>query len=211
MPVKFRPYKLFLLSCITNKGKKPKILTLVLTKYIDNISYNRIFNFLYESHGFKPKIVHSGFEQAIEKALNENKNINNGLIHSRCFFHFSKMIRSKLEKNVICTKKLNKLSYEIISNIEQLCFIQLNKIKEFLKIILEKLSNLEKIKKFIKYLKEYLFEINPHIYNYTELFNYFKTNNSNLYLEKIYTTNNICESINKNYLIIYRKKQLIIL
>ena len=100
------------------------------------------------------------------------------------------MIRTKLEKTGICTKKLNKLSYEIISNIQVLCFIQLNKIKEFQKIILEKFSNIEKIKKFIKYLKEYLFEINPHIYNYTELINYFKTNNSYLYLEKIYTTNN---------------------
>ena len=96
IPRNFYPYKLLVIAGITQKEKKPKILTFILTKYLDHISYNRIWNYLYENHNFQPNIIHSDFEQAIAKSLNNNKNINNNLIHIRCFFHYSKMIRTKL-------------------------------------------------------------------------------------------------------------------
>ncbi len=50
--------------------------------------------------------------------------------------------------------------------------------------------------KFIKYLKNFIFKLDPSIYNYSKLIEYFQKDNSNKYLEMLYTTNNICESMN---------------
>ena len=50
---------------------------------------------------------------------------------------------------------------------------------------------------FIKYLKNYLFKLSPKIYNYSDLIEHFqKDESNNIFLEKLYTTNNICESLN---------------
>ena len=49
---------------------------------------------------------------------------------------------------------MNKLSIEIITNIELLCFINLENIKEFQNIIIKKLEVYEKITGFINYLKK---------------------------------------------------------
>lgn len=61
---------------------------------------------------------------------------------------------------------------------------------------MEKLKNETKIKSFYNYLKKYLFKLNPKIYNYVELLKYLEKDNYNLFLNKLYTTKNICESIN---------------
>ena len=79
-------------------------------------------------------------------------------------------------------KKLNRYNVEIISNIELLCFINMEKIKEFQKIILEHLKSDMNMTKFIRYLTNYLFKLNPQIYNYSELINYFKSKDNMLYL-----------------------------
>ena len=49
--------------------------------------------------------------------------------------------------------------------------------------------------------------MNPVIYNYTNIINHFKTNNGNKFLDKLYTTNNICESINSKFDYYLPKKQ----
>ena len=118
------------------------------------------------------------------------------ILYIVCFFHFSKMIRGKLQQIGQCKKKLNRYNVEIISNIELLCFINMEKIKEFQKIILEHLKSDKNMTKFIRFLTNYLFKLNPQIYNYSELINYFKSKDNMLYLENLYTSNNICESIN---------------
>ena len=117
------------------------------------------------------------------------------VIHSRCFFHFSQMIRNKLKKIFNKNKKLNRLSIEIIRNLELLCFIKINKIKLFKNIIIKKLDDIGGLNKFKKYLKNYIFKLDTHIYNYNKLIEY-AINNNNKNFEKFYTTNNICESIN---------------
>ena len=50
-------------------------------------------------------------------------------------------------------------------------------------------------------MKEYLFEINPQIFNYEELLNNFKTNNTKKDLENIF---------NKQYIWIYKSKIILI-
>ena len=197
-PLKFRPYKLLVIAGITEEDnvKVTKILSFVMIKYLDNVCYDRIFNYLYENFSFKPKIIHTDYEKALQLAISNNKYFKNDIIHSRCFFHFSKMIRGKLQQIGQCKKKLNRYNVEIISNIELLCFINMEKIKEFQKVILEHLKGDKNMTKFIRYLTNYLFKLNPQIYNYSELINYFKSKDNMLYLQNLYTSNNICESIN---------------
>ena len=196
IPRNFYPYKLLVMSGFTKNEKQPIILTFVLLKYLDNISYERIFNFLIENYELNPCIIHTDFEKSLQKAISNIKIFNNKIIHSRCFFHFSKMIRGKLSQIGVCKKKLNKFNVELITNIELLCFLSLDKIKPFQKIIIDKLKDNKNLYKFLSYLKKYLFKLNPIIYNYNNIIEYYKKENGNKFLDYLYTTNNICESIN---------------
>ena len=49
IPSNFRTYKLFIISGITKSDKKPKIFSMILTKYTDNHSYGEIFDYLCEN------------------------------------------------------------------------------------------------------------------------------------------------------------------
>ena len=169
---------------------------MILTKYTDNIAYSNKFNYLNINNGLKPKIIHTDFENSLTLAIKENKNIGNNLIHTRCFFHYSQMIKKNLSKTGLCKKKNHHLSVEIISNLELLCFLDLNKIKEFQKIIINKLEPYTNLKSFVNYLKSYLFKLSPKVYNYFEIIEHFKNDNNNKFIDKLYTTNNICESLN---------------
>ena len=91
---------------------------------------------------------------------------------------------------------MNTISIEIISNIELLCFLNEENIEEFQKIIINKLKSFPKLNSFVKYLKNYLFKLSPTIYNYSKIIEHFKNNDINHFLDKLYTTNNICESLN---------------
>ena len=104
IPSRFRPYKLFVICGISIEDKIPKIFSMVLTKYTDNISYSNIFDYLFINYNFKPKIIHIDFESSLSQAINENENINKELIHTRCFFHFSNMIKKKLSKTRLIKK-----------------------------------------------------------------------------------------------------------
>ena len=157
---------------------------------------NNEIRYINDNYNFKPSIIHSDFEKAISNALEQCKDIFPNLIHSRCFFHFSKMIRSKLASEGLSKKKFNKLGLEFLRNIEMLCFIKLDKIEEFKKIILNKMNEYNGYAKFKNYIKKYLFKINPKIYNYGELIEYFKNINNDNFLYKFHSTNNICECIN---------------
>lgn len=63
--------------------------------------------------------------------------------------------------------------FEILCNIEILCFFNLDKINAFQKIILNRLKEYEELQKFINHLKKYLFNLNLVIYNYTKYFKSF--------------------------------------
>ena len=78
-PPKFRSYKLFVLSSIKKLKKSliyPYILALILINYLDNISYERIFKYLYENYEFRPKTIHSDFEKGIHTFIENYKNFD---------------------------------------------------------------------------------------------------------------------------------------
>ena len=182
---------------------------MILTRYIDNITYSKIFDYLNVNYGFQPKIIHSDFEKAITLAIKNNKLLGNGLIHTRCFFHYSWMVKKNLSKTGIFKKKINPLSAEIITNIQLLCFFNIDKIKDFQKLIIIKLQTYNKnLYGFVKYLKKYLFKLSPKIYNYSEIIEHFKRdNNKNKFLDILYITNNICEPLNSKISYYFPKKQ----
>ena len=193
IPRKYRPYKLMTMATLDYKKNKTYLICFVLLKFLDQISYCKIFQYLHENFDFNPCIIHTDFENSLAIAIRESKFFNNEIIHVRCFFHFIKAIREKLHKLGLYNKKLNKETFTIIKNIELICFLDIDKVDKFKSFIIETINTKPKYKKFINYLNNYWFKKNNRIYNYSEFFSKYK--NDNLALNKIYLTNNIVESI----------------
>ena len=102
-----------------------------------------------------------------------------------------------MNKSGLFKRKLTKYSLEIIRNIEIICFLNKQSIKKQQELIIEKLKNNDKLIEFVKYLKKYLFKIDYSLYNYEDyLKNYDLKTDSNKYLERIFLTNNVNESLN---------------
>ena len=107
------------------------------------------------------------------------------------------MVRKQLVKTGLIKSKLNKYSIEILRNIEILCFIKKTSIKKLHDIILNKIKTNTKLKPFCSYLTNYLFKLDYKTYNYEDYLKYFDDNNdNNKYMDKIYFTNNVIESLN---------------
>ena len=85
------------------------------------------------------------------------------------------------------------INYEIIKNIEIICFIEEDKIEGYKKFLIEKLNSLKINNKFIKYLKGYWLKKDYNDYNYSKFINLYK--NNNIALAKFYITNNVIESL----------------
>ena len=70
-------------------------------------------------------------------------------------------------------------------------------IKKQQDLIIDKLKDCNKLKSFVNYLKKYLFKLDYTLYiyeDYMKNINY--ENDSNKYLDRIYFTNNVIESLN---------------
>ena len=72
IPKHFHPYKLLILSGIDD-NKFSNIIIFILIKYLDNIAYERIFDYLYINFNFNPTIIHTDFEKSIALAIKNNK------------------------------------------------------------------------------------------------------------------------------------------
>ena len=122
------------INSLSKKENKIICVCMVLLDYLDHITYERCLKFLVLNYDFAPAIIHTDFEKSMSLAI--KKVFGSKILHSRCFFHFSQMIRAKLQKIGYSEKKLNKNNSELIRNIEMLCFIRPEKIKNFQKIII---------------------------------------------------------------------------
>ena len=99
MPKNFRHYKLLVIAGLPNNYDKPTLIIIILLKYQDNECYNKIFNYLVENFNFLPEIIHTDFEKSFYLVINNNKYFKDKIIHSKCIFHFSQMIKKKLSNN----------------------------------------------------------------------------------------------------------------
>ena len=122
--------------------------------------------------------------------------MKNNTINMKCLFHFSQMLIRKLSNLGFKKKKLNKQLIEIVRNIQILVFLKKEKKQDFEKIILNEINKFDDISKFRKYLQKYIFKIINEGYNFEKLINEYYEKNNKKSLEKLYFTNNICESIN---------------
>ena len=178
------------------KTKTPQLICFVLLKYLDSISYEKIFNYLHLNFNFKPNIIHTDYEKALKETINKNIYFKDNIIHSKCFFHLSQMIMKKLKPTKLCNKKLNKKAIEILRNLEILCFIKKSQIKINIR---KKIESDNKLKPFLNYLNNFLFKLDDNQFNYEDLINYHNRENKiydNIKLSKLYFTNNIIESLN---------------
>ena len=165
--------------------------------------------YLYENFQFLPKLFMTDFEGAMISAIKTNSYTKDNTIHLKCLFHYSQMIARRLKSAGFFKKKLNKKAVEIIRNLELLVFLDKKNIIDFESIIIKEISKIKNSSKFINYLKTYIFKIINNGYNYSKIINeYLEGNNHSI--EKLYLTNNICESINAklNYYL-PRKAQII--
>ena len=195
IPKKYRPYKLMTIASINYLENKTVLICFILLKFLDKISYYKIFQYLHENLSFNPTIIHTDYEGSLASAIKEAraKFFTNEIIHIRCIFHFMQAVRAKCNKLGLCKKKLNKELYVVLKNIELICLIDSDNIKKYKDFLLENLNKKEKYKSLSRYLKNYWFKKPNNIYNFSEFFKKFKGNKK--YLDKIYLTNNIVESI----------------
>ena len=81
-----------------NYKEKNKYLVCFFWKYLDKISYYKIFQYLYDNFHFDPVIIHSDYENSLALVIKEAKYFSNEIIHIRCLFHFMQAIRDKCRK-----------------------------------------------------------------------------------------------------------------
>ena len=145
MPKKYTNYKLMTITCINKKTNSTKICCFIAFKYQDVESYIRIFEYLKNNFNFSPKIVHIDYEHSLRLSLlNQFQKENKPLILF-CFFHFIKSIKERLKKIHFFKSKMNKESLEILKNIEIICFLNKDRVKDYQSYLINRLKSFENI------------------------------------------------------------------
>ena len=135
-----------IIATIDYKEKKTLLIGFILIKFLDSISYYRVFKYLYENYGFNPLVIHTDYEISLAKAIKHCEFFSKDLIHLRCMFHFVQAIRKKCQQIGLAKKKLSKNVYELISNIELICLINYDRVTEYQKFLI---NNLQEKKEYI--------------------------------------------------------------
>jgi len=61
-----------------------------MLRHLDNVCYERIFNYLHENFNFAPKIIHTDYEKALQLATSNNKYFKIMSYTVGIFFFFQK-------------------------------------------------------------------------------------------------------------------------
>ena len=123
VPKIYRPSKAITIATIDKENDKTILICFAFIKFMDHITYKKVFQYLHENYGFQPKIIHIDYENAFAIPIKESEIFLGEIIHIRCLFHLIKSIRDKIRKLGLSSKKINKEIFEIIKNFEILCFI----------------------------------------------------------------------------------------
>ena len=104
---------------------------------------------------------------------------------------------------------MNKESLEILKNIEIICFLNKDKVKDYQNYLLNKLKSFENIQGLITLLTNFWFKKPIEMYNYSKLL--YNEDNSlileNKYLDRFYFTNNVAESIHHKLNLCLQKRK----
>ena len=80
---------------------------------------------------FNPKVVHIYFSKALRSALLTENLFKSKPIIIHCIFHIVQNVVKNMKKNGLIKNKINKHSFEIIKNVEILCFLPKNYIESY--------------------------------------------------------------------------------
>ena len=82
VPKNLRPYKLLVLVGLPKTLTFPIILRFILINFLDTIAHEKLFNYLNDNFNFKPSIIHTDFEKALQTSIKNNK-ITKDAIHTK--------------------------------------------------------------------------------------------------------------------------------
>lgn len=164
IPKSWRPYKLFTIATIDFKENKTILIGFILFKNMDSETYLRILKMLNDNFSFNPKVIHTDYESALDKAIKESSFFKNKPINLKCFFHFVKAVRNKIMTIEHNKKGLKKEGINILNNIEIICFIDLSKMDEYKNFLINEIKKYNKYDSLIKYLKSFWFKKNTFIF-----------------------------------------------
>ena len=137
IPRVFKPYKLMTIYSVNNENNNIILACLLCIKYTDSESLKKIFSVLNINYDFAPITVTCDFDAAQIKALKECTNLKKKPYIITCLFHFTQTIIRKFKKYNIIKKSMNKHSYELLRNLELLCFVNPQKVKNYNIIIFQ--------------------------------------------------------------------------
>ena len=204
IPKHFRNYKLMTITGVNKVTNNTYICCLILLKYEDTISFTKIFKYLNDMFLFNPAVINIDYSASLTRALKTDNIFKKQPIIIHCFFHFVQAIVKNMKSNKIIIHKISKYSFEILKNIELICFIPSNYINSYAKFLKQHLKNDKEIKLY-EYLNKNWISKTPSYFNYYELFN------NDLLEEGIphfYTTNNIAESLHSKLTLYLPNKKI---
>ena len=213
IPRSYKPYKLLTIYAIDTIKNKSIIAAIICIKYTDYESFKKLFSLLNAIYYFSPVCITTDFSFPQIKALKDCHSFKKKPYIICCIFHYSQCILKKLKEYKIIKKKINKHAYEILRNLEFLCFIDIRNIKPFFNNLKDKYNQTEGDIKLMNYIEKNWISKDPLLYNYSELIkdiiktknlyinkNYDKNSEKTLIsklksIQKVFFSNNICESM----------------
>ena len=204
IPYNQKPYKLLTISGVNTNTNTTNLCCLIGLVYEDHISLYYTFKYLNQFFDFNPKICNIDFSIPERKALLHNDLFKEKPIVISCFFHFSQSIFRKMKEFKLIKKKLTKYSFEILRNLELICFIKPCLINDYSKFLKKQFKKEEETKLY-NYLNNNWLKKDPRIFNYYNLLN--SNDKPSFFKEHLYLTNNIAECLHSklNYYLPKRK------
>jgi len=135
MTNKFKPYRLMILKVFDLNSNVTKLFFMILIKNEDEKSIFYTLKYLNTYFKFLPKVLNIDFSLALYKAISLKNLFNNDCIIVRCFCQFSQTVIRKMKQLKIFQKKINKPGYEILINIQIICFLKDNLIEKYFKFL----------------------------------------------------------------------------
>ena len=183
-------YKLLLIIAF-NKNKKQTYLGAIILLQNENVeTFSSIFNYLESKYNFNPKCIN------IDCSSSEIIAIKKKYPHCKiilCYYHIVKRIIKHLPQLKNKNESIKNKAKDLFSNVKLLLFLNVNKLKEFFQLIINKYE--KDFPKFIKYFYTNFFKrypLNDLCWNYD--LNFIFEENS---IDDFFLTNNICESTNR--------------